>query len=554
MTDACEKINDWNWKIGELYSDVTTGKNLDRNYFDCGMYYFDGLFNVVKFPRGMTLYHGSGALANALVEFPVGKHYYTPGQRIPQLLSVVANSKESIEHEVAKYAPITAGWYADPRTAKLYSVSDDINIKNNCGKNCINVYKLNKDIVLFLLDDDYNITKLLKSNEQIVPTEQKNNLMKMFSLTTTDADRTNMDNPFQRLRFNNKNRKSSRDYDLKFAEWMCSNVVTPFKYSGYAATTQSSSFHGGKFHLEFVFCNAFKYLSRDFSNELDWQHNPNVISNSPITEYVSQLKLYESTNINFHSGNLLEHSVWSLLFAEDLIDRNLKVSTYFTQEQARIKILKIITCFAAFIHDVGKMSPENCSKNKHRRKFIYFDIENHTDIGYNYIMADKVPFYNEHLHLKKGNPFSIKEMFKYVYSKNGETLKDEQYDIIKIIFALVSKYHRIFGFYYLKSKSENKDNIAEFVSKVSSEVIGYRWNKDYYKMYMYVLIVVSLSDNLSVQPYGVDRLKNFTNLAELNKSSAIIPEIVNLPKKYPGGEVRLDADCLKYADMILKFI
>ena len=57
-----------------LKGNTVTDKNvfdfeIKRNYFDCGEYFFDGTFNVVKFRKGLTIFHGSYNLSNAQVEF-----------------------------------------------------------------------------------------------------------------------------------------------------------------------------------------------------------------------------------------------------------------------------------------------------------------------------------------------------------------------------------------------------------------------------------------------------------------------------------------------------
>lgn len=79
---ACNDINStiWNWKSGDQYLGSIGQLKIPFNYFSCGTYYFDGSFRVVKFPKGMILYHGSGAIANAGVEFPLGKDFYDPEQ------------------------------------------------------------------------------------------------------------------------------------------------------------------------------------------------------------------------------------------------------------------------------------------------------------------------------------------------------------------------------------------------------------------------------------------------------------------------------------------
>ena len=182
----CNKLKNWNWKEGQVFKDdsikfgyydingnVIIGNEFQRNYFDCGMYYFDGVFNVVKFSKGMTLYHGSGLLANNVVLFPVGKEYYdaydltgrkkSPYINTQNLLTVAVSSDESIEEIISQNIPITAGWYADIGTAKIYSqsvnpvVNKAQNIANNCKDNCVFAYRLKEDIIMFLLDDDYKI-------------------------------------------------------------------------------------------------------------------------------------------------------------------------------------------------------------------------------------------------------------------------------------------------------------------------------------------------------------------------------------------------------------
>lgn len=116
-TPCGQLTGEWNWKSGDYYIDTTqAGYPITRNYFDCGTYFFDGTFNVVKFPKGMTLYHGSGMLANAVVEFPVGIDYYKPysydgGYNIPldpendQFVTAVATLDESIEEVVSSFFP-----------------------------------------------------------------------------------------------------------------------------------------------------------------------------------------------------------------------------------------------------------------------------------------------------------------------------------------------------------------------------------------------------------------------------------------------------------------
>lgn len=47
---TCSTVKDWKNNIGNF---VING--IDRDYYDCGKYYFDGRYNVVEFPAGMSV-------------------------------------------------------------------------------------------------------------------------------------------------------------------------------------------------------------------------------------------------------------------------------------------------------------------------------------------------------------------------------------------------------------------------------------------------------------------------------------------------------------------
>lgn len=560
----------WNWKSGEIWNDFTTNIPFNRNYFDCGVYYFDGVFNVVKFPADMSLYHGSGMLADNVVEFPAGIKYYekynldNPESSITvdveELLSIVVTTDESVEEAITKYLPITAGWYADPSTSKLYSnKSSNLKLNSICNDRCISAYKLKKDITMLILDDDYNIAKLLASNDKLVPIEIKNLLKAMFSIKNTFANRTNSDNPFVRLHYE-KDRFSNIQWDIPFSKWLCEYVIKVQNYSGYAATTQQSKTHGGSFHLEFVFCDAFKYLERDLTNVLDWQHN-NISYPDMLKSYMQQLSLYKCTNINFHSGNLLEHSIWSLLFSEFNIKYNTVQIPKFNTDNFTIEEIKNLTIFTSFIHDIGKMSYSECKF--HNGSFYYKDIQTHNVLGYEYILGKKeIPIFDSKMNIT-GN-LNIKDIFE-VFKIN--------YDKFKDIIALVILLHQFYGKVALnkfnKTDDTNSDEIIlEFIKMIindyytkylSSNDLLNPNNKDTLLLFFYILLVTSISDIEASQPYGINRISNMDSIPlELNKRSEYFPFITNMPKKYRGGNIinitKIDTNGVILANKMLNYI
>ena len=53
---ACNKLK-FDWKKG-LDGKLNVGNfKLPFNYFECGEYFFDGVFNCVKFQKGISVYY-----------------------------------------------------------------------------------------------------------------------------------------------------------------------------------------------------------------------------------------------------------------------------------------------------------------------------------------------------------------------------------------------------------------------------------------------------------------------------------------------------------------
>ena len=157
------------------------------------------------------------------------------------------------------------------------------------------------------------------------------------------------DTEFGTISIKRKKRRSYREVDLPFADWLCTYI--PEDYAGYAANTPVEK-KQRYFHLEFMFCNPLKWLKRNLANPLDWQHSN--LKNAPveIALLLDQMALYKSTNVDFHAGNLLEHSIWSLLFAEQLVLNTPKYGIPDLDIQKKIAA-------TAFIHDIGKMAPNS---------------------------------------------------------------------------------------------------------------------------------------------------------------------------------------------------
>ena len=241
--------------------------------------------------------------------------------------------------------------------------------------------------------------------------------------------------------------------------------------------------------------------------------------------YLEQLNLYECTNINFHSGNLLEHSIWSLLWAEYILDGRDEFKEFLNLDPE----FKRAIAFAAFIHDIGKMEPENHRENniynEKRNKYIYFDVKNHPKYGYDYIMNN--------------SQLSVYSYNKVISHINIDALFNEFKINLKYknLIADIILLHWEFGdsLKTLNYKNDLNQVLFNYSNNFFEKTLKYINNSSDFKNGMYALIIVSMSDILATQPYGINRIKNkLPPFADINKHSNNFPFISNITKNYKG--------------------
>lgn len=490
------------WKTGTQYL-VPGDFQLPVNYFTCGNYYFDGKYNCVEFPADLELYHGSAELAEANVEYPLGKDFYrphvagTPSAISPMNLTRdVMAGNDSVEYALSKQFNIPPVWVGDKNVAKLYSERDAV----NCKKKCVMTYSLVKPAKFFLLDDDYNIWTV--THDSKIAADVKRALMFMFQLT---PDSKIVKVSYNAIRISKKSRLSYADRDMTFARWLCDAYGS--KYAGFAANTQIDDKGRPAFHLEFMFCNATEYLKRNLSSEADWQHSdPSGVK--LMDDFLHQLSLYKTTNVDFHAGDLLEHSVWSLLFAEQLVAND---AAYKPSDKWQRRIAAI-----AFLHDIGKMTVDPKYVTVRERDVVYYVIPEHPTMGGDYLRGvAAVPILDDDM--KVVDTLDVRNLMI----------------ILGLNYDKVAKYASMIDFHWEMGKAVKNLTIA------SSPADYLKAAKDYIKLvgdkgytYYYALLRVSQADVMATQPFGAGRLT-----PSLNVSSIFFPFVKNVPKKYRGGNV-----------------
>ncbi len=517
---ACKYIPEkqWNWKNGEEWAPMSAYDYIQFNYFSCGTYYFDGVFQIVEFPKGVQIYHGSESLAKSQSEFPVGLPFYKPfdytndasNVSVPARFdSIVTANDMPIETNMARYFTIQNGWFADPDTARLYSRLDkpDDRGEKVCGDRCVFAYEFTEPVKFLLLDHNYNIVKFL--SDERVPDNIKSYLSHMVG----DIGLSNVGESksvYNEFVIDGKRRISNFFEDGEFARWLSSTDGFTDRYAGYAANTQHNG-DGSTFHLEFMICNPLKSLRRNLSNSIDWHFNGFNPSKIPpaFSEFMTQLSYYKTTNVDFHAGNLLEHSIWTLLYAEKLVFSELRYDIDRTT--------KLETIAVAFLHDIGKMVVDHMNVTVRKNDVVYNSIPDHPTIGYGYIMGYKrLPILSPAM--KTIGYFNI----------------DGLLDALKLRKESIATYADIVAMHwslgdYVRDIPDTAD--SNRIRSVAREYIN-QCGKDRSFRFFYMLTTVSIADILASQPFGMDNLTS-----EMNHTSLAFPFVANVPKKYRGGNV-----------------
>jgi hypothetical protein len=312
-------------------------------------------------------------------------------------------------------------------------------------------------------------------------------------------------------------------------------IETPFKKLCEKYIKNDDTYAGFVFYndyggFETVFCNHYKWLERNYSDEDDWQYNidfQTLDQNDLKKQFMDQMDLYETTNSDWHRGNLLKHSVWAELWSEHvmekmmpLLETNHKIS--FSQE------LKKLIAFTAFVHDIGKMGINNNESkfNQQRQKVIYRVIEDHPKYGAHYLV-DTVPFIN--------------------LCSSTIKITDIPVDNLLIAFGIDIKYKKIIAkslllhtnFGYKIADLNRNPNFKEelslaFINEVYKEIKNDNYIQTNLYYFYVILVIISIADILSTEPFGIGR---YGSDSKTNAVSKIFPFIHNLSKQFRGGMV-----------------
>lgn len=551
------------WKVG---AERQTATGDIQNYWSCAQTVDIDGYDVLIMPKGVVVYHGSSVLAEHLVRFPVGPAFYQESniQGIPPSeLELVARDPSTIEEYISTRMKTQSGqsirimpsWYSNPRVALQYTIpkpGENDRIREACVGHCVFAYLTKRDIKLLRIDSEHNINILLSHSNMTDTVRDAIGFM-------LQIDVTRVERPFGETVFARKRdavtagRLSVNVVDTLFTDWLCQNMP---KLDGYCAaditlerrfgalpTGQAEVVTTKRFHGEMALCNPFNLLSRNYDSPQDWQHMNLTGAPQTVRQFMGQLSLYETINNNFHSGNLFEHSIWTLLSAEK----------FFAPMAPQSPAVYMYGCFLAFIHDIGKMvhpkadgTSTEVYYNVARQKYIYFDVRDHPQIGARYWMSDSIPLMNPAI-----DPFS-----PVGYLSPQQMARDMGIILIPewvMLGSVALSVHRVFGEMLLKplnnkvfERNSNAYNtsIASYVLQVialAENSLGANLTSSSMRTLITLCMIVSNADISATQPVdaGTGRTTDANLKNRLNRKSSIWPYISNVSKRYSGARFPL---------------
>ena len=504
----------------------------NKSFLDSGIFSFDGKFNIVTFPRNTVVYHGSPSLVYNNREMPLGNDYYNPS-KIP-----------------LRDVNINLSYFGDIGIAKTLSSKEtkvDQNKILKCMDKCVLSFKTILETKFINLYDKTNIQVLLKDEYLLEPEyryllaiacgmDMNIQLSEIEYVLLINKNGNDSKSSLIRQKMNDELKKFSIDTsipsfgvfmfkslgysDILYSKYinhytlpqriinMCENMG----YSGYIQLTTPNDTGGWNFGKMVFGRNLKKYLKRDYSNPNDWQYNNGNIYGS-IGRLIKDMKLYKTTNSDFHSGNVYEHSVWCALNTQNLIQNNSPWVEGIKKENFKLTIA------SSFLHDIGKTGDN---------VFLFYDKFSHPADGALFLSGERV--YKEYDGI---GIIDIVEVLKEMGIGSPHQ--------IKMIGCLI-RGHYLFGDVLMTNMEQvlsekekdrmSKKYIKEIINVITKEKLTFE-NLQWLQEFIAIQILISICDVLSTNSF-TDKTMILSGGDKINVSLVDFPFITNVSQNYRG--------------------
>lgn len=350
----------------------------------CSNLAFDGSYNVVSITKGTKLYHGTNK---------VGR-YRTPN---------LGAKKDKYVSSITALNPLPVA------------------IEKSRCDDCVLAFKFVERGSFIHLGDALNLKRLL-GDMSILSNDEKQMLAIVYGF---DPKKDVMVEWVNNIKIESDNIRSPiyACYQI-----LLQRLVKIANEQGYAGVVILDRNVKAEFWMG---DNINDYVQRDYSNIYDWQYvDLRGISNS-ISSLIEDMSNYKTSGGQHHSGNVLEHSMWTALYMQRLIrDFSDDISSLNNESSQWIEGIKGNNfrplLAACFLHDIGK-GGDNV--------LLFDDKVNHPDKGAGYIlgtekykMVDNVGILNFDLVLKEMGVYEFRNVIAVLIQSHqlfGKVMKGE---------------------------------------------------------------------------------------------------------------------------------
>ena len=492
------------------------------------------------------MYHGGAAPVFYGTEYPLGASYYGSNYDLlseskTKILKNNTVSDEKKKKILKDLQPISLVYFgneedAEERSKKYAEVRDGAgSYEFKCGKNCVAAYKLKREIFVADLDLYYNICLLLSKLSQKSKNILKNNGFdweKFIEVFQSTEDKSVLDKARELFREFLMRRGSDGVVQKEILSLTKKEGLDGFSFKYFTSAA---------FWVLVLGEDALSIVERNYGSPSDWQYSDPEKLFGEIGKLVRSMYKYKTTNVDYHAGDLYEHSIWTALY----IQNQFKTKSPWA-EGIPEKYISILT-LAGFLHDIGKGGDA---------VYLFYSKPEHAEVGFEYWEQKKPYFY-----LDPSDGQKMLDVPKLI-----RDLGVDREEVSLIGFLILA--HWEFGDHVRRMEEEDMNDLAEEYVETMKKMIKKSGVKDIkLGILLRMIMLLSACDIMAGQVYiPYETFRKITKEIEKNPKKVVenfnakiesYPYLTNRSKTHKGGdkfeEYEMNRKGLKLRKAILSF-
>jgi hypothetical protein len=310
------------------------------------------------------------------------------------------------------------------------------------------------------------------------------------------------------------------------------SICNSFGYDGYVRQKHPKTDGSGSSN-EPVIYTSYQYttfLERDYTDPNDWQYNDQMTAFNMIGKVIGEMSMYKTVRTDRHAGDLLQHSIWTALYAQYM----LKTKNIFATTIRSYPDYFPIIIASAFLHDIGKSG-----RGEHRDKkqvALMFNDTDHSLHGAEMLKGTR-PYYLVSQH------GSVEMINASAVLTDMNIPQDKQYIVVLCVL-----FHDLMEELLVNTELTSEERAKMFVSTIAKSFDRYQVkfkDKLELRLLFECIILVSIANISATQPFtdpeefyqALDDMKNKKSLfVYLNSVVEKFPYLTNMAQAYPGAK------------------